>query len=279
MNTAGVKNLERLVAAEPPLFMGILNTTPDSFSDGGEFTEPEAAAAHAETLMRAGAAIIDIGGESTGPGSSAVNAEEEWRRVEGAVAAISNRCILSIDTFKSDVAERALKLGAAVVNDVSALRYDPRMGQVAAEHNAYVVLMHSKELDDSPHASQLERAFSDVINDTTEFLERAVERAVSAGIERNKIIIDPGMGKFVSADPEISWEIVARLDELKRSLPFPILLSASRKGFLGGAVSQRDPISQLLHLAAIAKGAKIIRTHNVAMLSEFFGAWKRLKMV
>lgn len=270
--------VESLLSTPKPVIMGIVNTTPDSFSDGGQFVGAEEALEHAARLLEGGAAVIDIGGESTGPGSKAVSAQEEWARIGKVVEKLALRCVVSVDTFKSKVAEKALNCGASIINDVSALRFDPNLGRVAAEHDAFVVLMHSKEADQSPHASAGDRSYANVIDDIAQFLSRAVDRAASAGIGENRIILDPGMGGFLSRQAEVSWELVERLEELCSRLPFPFLISASRKGFLGGALADRDPLSALVHLAAIVKGAKIIRTHNAALTAQFIESWKRLSM-
>lgn len=277
MNSSALKTL---LAASPPWTMGILNVTPDSFSDGGLHAEPDAAIRHAAALAEAGAHIIDVGGESTGPGSLPVDAEEEWRRIGSVIEAASANSRVSVDTYKAEVAEQALRRGASIINDVSALRCDPNLGRVIREFGAFVVLMHSKEPDDSPHASAGEARYTDIIADIREFLCRAVERALGCGIAEDRIIIDPGMGRFISHRADDSWELGARLEELRGSdLPFPLLISASRKGFLGGSLSGRDPLSQLFHLAAVVKGADIIRTHNPGMLGDFLSSWRRLKMV
>ena len=257
--------------------MGILNTTPDSFSDGGSFLDKEKATKQAKKLLADGAHIIDIGGESTGPGAEKVNLEEELSRTIPVIESLARICTVSIDTYKSSVADKALCLGAKIVNDVTALRADPEMKHVVANHKAKVVLMYSKQDASTPHASKEARNYQDVILEISEFLDQQVSQALAAGVSENNIILDPGMGGFVSPDPKYSWEILERLEELsERFKNFEILIGTSRKGFLGGDISKRDPISALTALSAATKGANIIRTHNAQLTKEFLEKGSKL---
>ena len=262
---------------DTPQLMGILNTTPDSFSDGGRYLASEAAVARGLELLSEGAAIVDVGGESTAPGSTSLAAEQEIARVLPVVEALAAHGFVSIDTYKSTTAEACLRMGAKMVNDVSALRFDPELRTVIREHGAWVVLMHSKEADDHPHASITEHDYENVVQETADFLKRRADYALAGGIAENRIVLDPGLGRFLSHDPKYSWEIIEKLDRLKEAVhPFPLLFASSRKGFLGGKLSERDPLSQLSALAAVLKGAWIVRTHRVSMAKEFLAAWKRM---
>jgi dihydropteroate synthase len=270
--------LRALLAGPPPWVMGIVNVTPDSFSDGGLHLSPAAALKAVTSLCSAGAALIDIGGESTRLGSTRVSAEEELRRVEPIVAASPKHCVVSIDTYKSEVAARCLDRGARIINDVSALRADPAMAKVIAERGAFVVLMHNKEPGDRPHASDSPREYKNVIEEICDFFNRRIDVALAEGIVQVRIVLDPGMGKFLSHDPAYSWEALARFDEFTR-LGFPLLVGTSRKGFLGKATDERDPLSALSSLVAAMHGASILRVHDAQMASDFIRAARQLKLL
>jgi dihydropteroate synthase len=254
-----------------PLLMGVLNVTPDSFSDGGQFLAVEEAVAQASRLLAHGADWLDIGGESTGPGSGEVSLTEELRRVLPVVErvrAAHPQVWISIDTWKAEVARQCLALGAKVINDVTALRRDPDMAQVLAEANAPVVLMYAKEAN--ARTTNQARRYEDVIATIWNFFEERIGWAEAQGVRREQLILDPGMGAFVSADPRYSFEIVRRLPELK-ALGLPLLLGPSRKSFLAGVSAGRTlpPSERLipgLGVAAIAawQGMDILRTHDVA---------------
>ena len=251
-----------------PLLMGILNITPDSFSDGGMFINPQIAIKHGEVLIAQGASIIDIGGESTRPNSSEVTQIDELKRIQEVVKVLAKINKISVDTFREETAKTCLELGAKIINDVSALRYSPNLAKIIAEHDAEVVLMHSKQTANSPHATSEYKEYDDVIFQTKEFLEKRIEYALSQGIDISKIILDPGMGTFISSNPSYSWEVLYKLDQLCDYFKdFRILIGTSRKGFLGKEAI--DPLSQFTALIGASKGAKIIRTHNVEMMSEF----------
>ncbi|OGW77153.1 MAG: dihydropteroate synthase [Omnitrophica bacterium RIFCSPHIGHO2_02_FULL_46_20] len=244
--------------------MGVLNVTPDSFYDKGRFFDKEKAVGHAIDMAREGADIIDVGGESTRPGAEDVDVERELGRVIPVVRAISERISvsISIDTRKAKVAEEALKAGACIVNDVSALNYDPGMAAVIAKYGAICVLTHMKG---SPKDMQVNPAYGDVVKEIISTLEESIKKAKSSGITADKIIIDPGIGFGKTLEHNI--EILKRLDEFKR-LGYPICVGTSRKSFIGKMLNSDDSGDRLagtLATCAIAvmKGAKILRVHDV----------------
>ncbi len=237
----------RELGLERAVVMGVLNVTPDSFFDS--FDSVETATARASEMVSEGAKIIDIGGESTGPGSQDVAVEEELRRVIPVVEAVRKELpdiFISIDTWKSEVARAAIEAGADMVNDVTAGILDM---------DVPIVLMHSK--DDSPRTTTDKVEYEDVMKTVIEFLEEKI-----AICKSSQIIVDPGMGAFVSGNPEYSYEILHRLGEL-RSLGKPILVGASRKSFLGGEVEDRLEGSLAAACMAVMNGAKIVRAHDV----------------
>ena len=243
--------------------MGVLNVTPDSFSDGGLYLDPERAIARGLELISAGADILDIGGESTRPGAEPVPPEEELRRVIPVIKGLreETEAVISIDTYKAVVAEAALEAGADMVNDISALRFDGRMGEVLAETAAPVILMH---MQGEPRTMQENPHYDDVVSEIISFLRRRIEEAVELGIAPERVIIDPGIG--FGKRVEHNLEILRRLDELK-VLGRPILIGPSRKSFIGqlsGApVSERLPGTIAAVALGIAKGAAIVRVHDV----------------
>ena len=249
--------------------MGILNVTPDSFSGDALGTGVEAALRQAETMAEAGADILDVGGESTRPGASEVPLEEELRRVMPVVRALAERFELpiSVDTTKAEVARRALGAGAAIVNDVWAMRRDPAMPGVVAEAGAWVVLMHNRRAPaavDEVGGHYAEVTYARVVAEVVGWLAEAGRLAEAAGVERRRIIVDPGLG-FGKTYSQ-SLEVIRRLPELK-SLGLPILVGASRKSFTGRAlrlaVDQRLETSLAAMVLCIAGGADIVRVHDV----------------
>lgn len=252
--------------------MGIVNVTPDSFSDGGQFYATEAAVAQADRLVNAGADIIDIGGESTRPYADEVTVEEEIRRVLPVIEQLAPRLTIpiSIDTTKAAVAQAALAAGAAMINDVSALRMDPELGGVTARSGVPVILMHMKG---SPRTMQVDPTYGDVVDEVGQFLSDAMDRAQKAGITAGKIIIDPGIGFGKSITHNLS--LIRRLDDLAR-LKAPILVGASRKAFIRKILADSsekevtadqpevETGSQAAIAAAVMNGAHIVRVHNVA---------------
>jgi len=244
--------------------MGVLNVTPDSFSDGGRFFDETKAVEHALAMERDGADILDIGGESTRPGADEVGIDEELSRVIPVIEKLSKRAGLpiSIDTRKSKVAEEALKAGASIVNDISGLKFDPQMTPVVSESGSAVILTHSKG---DPQTMQLNPVYKNLIGEILEALKEAIAMAKDAGINKDKIIIDPGIG--FGKTVEHNLEILRRLDELK-VLGRPICVGASRKSFIGKILGIEHSDERLAgtlaaSVIAIAKGANIIRVHDV----------------
>jgi len=259
-----MKKLPRLDLFEHTCVMGVLNVTPDSFSDGGRFFDKTKAVKRALTIVREGADIIDIGGESTRPGSGGISAKRELARVIPVISAVSKktRIPISIDTMKAEVAEEAIRAGAAIVNDVSGLKYDKNMASVVARHGASLIIMHMKG---TPGDMQLRPRYKDVVKDIIGDLKISLKMAESAGVADQKIIIDPGIG--FGKTFEHNLEILNRLEEfieLKR----PICIGASRKSFIGKALGIKDPGGRLIgtiaaSVIAIMKGASLIRVHDV----------------
>jgi dihydropteroate synthase len=251
--------LARLLALGRPAVMGVLNVTPDSFSDGGRFLDPAAAIEQAKRMAAEGADILDIGAESTRPygGMVAVPAEEEIRRLAPVLPAVTALGIpVSIDSMKAEVAAWALGCGATIVNDVWGLQRDRDLARVAAEHAVPVIIMHNREAADPE---------IDIMADIAAFFARSLEIAARAGIARENIVLDPGIG--FGKTPEQSLIAIARLGELA-SFGLPLLLGASRKRFID-KVSPAPPDRRLggsiaAHLLGVAGGAAIIRTHDVA---------------
>ena len=246
-----------------PSVMGIVNVTPDSFSDGGVHLDPDVAADAARRMVADGAAIVDVGGESTRPGSEGVSVEEELGRVVPVLERLGDEVPLSIDTSKAEVARRALALGAELVNDVTALRGDPDMAEAVAESGAYLCLMHMlgepRTMQDDPH-------YDDVVSDVRAFLEERLSFAVAAGIPEERICLDPGIGFGKSVEHNV--ELLSRLGELA-AIGRPLLVGVSRKRFLGRLLGDPDvtvgPVSASAAAAAsaVAAGATIVRVHDV----------------
>jgi dihydropteroate synthase len=258
-STTNASVLARLLALQRPLVMGILNVTPDSFSDGGAFLSSDAAVAHAEQMITEGADIIDIGGESTRPSPNrvAVSADEELRRLEFVLpAAVRLGRPVSIDTMKATIAAWGLDHGAAIVNDVWGLQRDPEMADVVARYRVPVIIMHNRDAAD---------ARIDIMADIAAFFERSLAIAARAGIARDLIVLDPGIGFGKTA--EQSMTAIARLDRLK-TFGLPLLVGASRKRLINAVVptppDQRLGGSIAAHLLAAERGATIIRAHDVA---------------
>jgi dihydropteroate synthase len=262
-----------LVLGERTLIMGVLNVTPDSFSDGGLFFDPEAAVARAIAMEAAGADIIDIGGESTRPGSSGISADEELRRTIPAIEGLRSKISIpiSVDTNKSEVAEAAAAAGAEILNDVTALRNDPRIAEVARRRKLPLILMHMRG---EPATMQNKPFARDVLRDVAQGLRQAVAIARRAGVAKSHIILDPGIGFGKSY--EQNCELLARLPELAR-LGFPILVGTSRKSFIGGALKSESRIrheneriwgTAASVAASILQGAHIVRVHDVAEMAQ-----------
>ena len=248
--------------------MGVLNITPDSFSDGGLFFNREKAIEHGLAMAREGADIIDIGGESTRPYSESVSEEEEMERVIPVIEALKQGTgiVLSIDTCKAEVARHALRAGASMINDISALRFDPGMVEVAAEEGVPLVLMHMKG---TPGSMQENPAYDALMPEIFDFLEGRIEYAVKKGVKRDMIIVDPGIGFGKTFDHNL--EIIRELNRLSL-LERPILLGSSRKAFLGHILDaeprDRDTGTMATVTAGILNGAHIVRVHNLKMALE-----------
>ncbi len=246
------------------LVMGILNCTPDSFYDGGRYATLANALTRAEQMIAEGADILDIGGESTRPGATPVPLEEELRRTIPVIEALAARyeIALSIDTTKSEVARRALQAGAHIVNDISGMTFDPRMPEVVAEAGALVVLMH---IQGTPQTMQQNPTYTDVVREVRDTLAAHAERALQAGIPRERIWIDPGIG--FGKRLEHNLELLRHLPELK-SLGYPVLVGTSRKSFIGQLLGGLPPEERLegtlaTLVLAIAWGADVVRVHDV----------------
>ena len=242
-----------------PSVMGVLNVTPDSFSDGGVHLDPDVAAAAARGMVDEGAAIVDVGGESTRPGSQGVTQDEELRRVVPVLERLGGAVPVSIDTAKAVVARRAIELGAEMVNDVTALRGDPDLAGVVADGGVYLCLMH---MQGEPRTMQVDPKYDDVASEVAAFLEERVAFAVAHGIAEEKICVDPGIG--FGKTVEHNLELVRRLDVL-RALGRPVLIGISRKSTLArlGATDLQSA-SVGAAVAAFERGATILRVHDVA---------------
>jgi len=247
--------------------MGVVNVTPDSFSDGGLYLDPEAAIAHGRELAAAGAEILDVGGESTRPGAEPVGAEVEQRRVVPVIEGLGDLdCEVSVDTSKASVAAAALDAGATIVNDVTALRGDPEMAALCAERDATVVLMHM--LGD-PRTMQDDPRYDDVVVAVKEFLAERLEEALAAGIAAESVWLDPGIG-FGKTSAH-NMELLRRLGEL-RQLGRPLVIGTSRKGFIG-RIDGSGPGGRLggtiaSSVLAAAEGAAVLRVHDVAEVRQ-----------
>ncbi len=256
---SGADVLAALLAKARPLVMGVLNVTPDSFSDGGRFLDPHAAIAQARRLAAEGADILDIGAESTRPygGAVSVPLDEERARLSPVLPNVVALGIpVSIDTLKARIAAWALEQGAAVVNDVWGLQRDPDMARVVAEHGAAVIIMHNRERADPA---------IDIVADVTAFFERSLAIAAGAGIPRERIVLDPGIG--FGKTPQQSLTCIARLDAW-RGFGAPLVVGASRKRFIA-SIAPSEPMERLggslaAHLLAVENGATIVRAHDVA---------------
>ena len=253
----------RLTCRGRMLVMGVLNVTPDSFSDGGRYLAPAVAAERALQMVEEGADLLDIGGASTRPGAAAVSLDEECRRVLPVVERLAKsvRVPLSIDTSKAEVAERALALGAAIINDVTALRDDARMSRVVARHRAAVILMH---MAGTPQTMQRRPHYRHVVSDVAAFLRKAAEAAQEQGIERSRILLDPGLGFGKTVTHNL--QLLRHLDAFV-SLGFPVVIGPSRKSFIGKTlqVDVEDRLAGTLAcvVRAVLGGAHVVRVHDV----------------
>ncbi len=254
-----------LAGGPGPVVVGIINVTPDSFSDGGDFLDPEAAAEHAVTMLDEGAEILDLGGESTRPGSDPVSQKEEVRRVVPVVERILSArpgAVISVDTYRSGTAAAALEAGASFVNDVTALRGDPRMASVIHEASCPVVLMH---MQGEPKTMQKEPHYEDVVREVRDFLARRADHAVAAGIRPENVIVDPGIG--FGKNLEHNLALLRNLDAIV-DLAFPVLIGASRKRFIGRITGLQEAKQRVFGTVATTvlayeRGATFFRVHDV----------------
>lgn len=264
----------RLPRGELPLdqgtvIMGVVNVTPDSFSDGGQFLDRQAAVEQGLRLAAEGARILDIGGETTRPGSEPTPAAVELDRVLPVIRELKARCeaVLSIDTNKAEVAAAALAAGAEIINDITALRGDPEMAALAARSQAGLVLMH---MLGTPRTMQKDPHYDDVVAEVRDFLATQAKAALAAGVEREAIVLDPGIGFGKTLTHNL--ELIRNLPALAR-LGYPVLLGASRKAFIGHLTGRATPADRVwgslgVHLLGAALGARIVRVHDVAPLRD-----------
>jgi dihydropteroate synthase len=264
---------QTLVLGERTLIMGILNVTPDSFSDGGKYDQPKAAIEHALAMEQAGADLIDLGGESTRPGSEEPSASEELNRILPVLEGLRGKLKIpiSVDTRRSAIAELAICAGAQIINDVSGLKSDPRIAEVAAKHGVPLILMHMRG---EPRTMQKGPFARDVMKDVTQGLRDSAAKARKAGVAMSQIILDPGIG--FGKSPSQNYELVQKLPRLAE-LGYPLLVGTSRKGFLGATLARdgkhAPPDERLWGTAAtvtasILGGAHIVRVHDVAEMVQ-----------
>lgn len=262
-----------LLLGERTLVMGVFNVTPDSFSDGGKFLDANRAIEHALAMERDGADMLDIGAESTRPGSAGISADEEWRRLEPVFAGLRGelKIPISIDTQKAEVAEVALNAGAQIINDISGLKSDPGIAKLAAQRRVPLILMHMRG---EPRTMQLRPFAKDTIRDVTAGLRASVAKARKAGVAKAQIILDPGIG-FGKSFAQ-NYELLANLPKLAK-LGYPLLVGTSRKGFLGATLARdgkpaaaEDRIwgTAATVTASILNGAHIVRVHDVAEMVQ-----------
>ena len=262
-----------------PLVMGVLNITPDSFADADHFSDPSRAAAAAIELEAGGADLIDIGGESTRPGARPVDAETEIARVVPVVRALRSRLRIpiSVDTYKARVADAALGAGAAMINDISGLQYEPAMAAVVAKHGGALVLMHTRGRSSDMYA---QADYRDLVGEVVSELKSSVGKAMDAGMPFDGLLVDPGVG--FAKRPDDSYGVLARLPEIARALGRPVLVGPSRKSFLkeaaGGAdAPQRDWPTAAAVAAAVLAGAHIVRVHAVPQMVQVVKAAEEIR--
>jgi dihydropteroate synthase len=260
------------------LVMGIINVTPDSFADGGLRFDTERAVADGVEMVKDGADILDVGGESTRPGAEPLSQEEELKRVLPVIERLgaATTVPISVDSYKAVVAREAIARGAVIVNDVSGLQYDPELGSVIAETGAAAVLMHTRGRS---RAMYREACYLDVIDEVTQELEAAMARAAAAGVSRDALILDPGLG--FAKRPEHTYEVLARIDRLAR-LERPLLTGPSRKSYLSTALGERSPADREWGTAAavaasVFLGAHIVRVHGVRDMADVVKVADRIR--
>jgi len=254
-----------------PLVMGVVNVTPDSFSDGGRYADPKAAIAHARALLAGGADLLDVGGESTRPGSARTAPDEQIRRIRPVIEELSRefgtKCLISVDTTRAAVAGAALDAGATVINDISAGTDDPDLLPLAARRNAPIILMH---MQGQPATMQVNPAYRNVVQEVATYLRERAGAATRAGVPRHRILLDPGIGFGKTVAHNL--ELLRRLPELT-SLGHPLVLGTSRKGFLGKIAGETEPRDRLFATAAsvawcVANGAAVVRVHDVEPMAR-----------
>lgn len=260
--------LKLVQQSDTPLVMGILNVTPDSFSDGGVYYDTERAVQRGLEMVAEGADILDVGGESTRPGSEGVSVSEECRRVLPVIEALAARTdsLISVDTVKPEVARAAVEAGAHMLNDVSTLRNGVALAELAAEHNTYLVLMHSRG---TPETMQQLTDYDDVVSDVISELSTSVDKAMACGVARDRIWLDPGIGFAKTADQNLA--LIERLEELT-ALGFPVLVGPSRKSFIGkicsAEIDDRLGGTAAAVTVSIMKGASAVRVHDVSVMKQ-----------
>lgn len=262
---------------EFPRIMGIVNVTPDSFSDGGAWFSPAQAVDHALELTAQCADILDIGGESTRPGAEAVSVQEELKRVIPVIERLAphSGVPISIDTMKAEVAEAALAAGASIINDVTGFEFDPRMIEVASHSNCGVIIMH---MQGCPQNMQDSPQYGDVVQEVTQYLQQRAAALIDAGIDHSRIVIDPGIGFGKTAEHNV--QLLANLDQL-HATGFPVLIGHSRKRFLGKVINR--PVEERLSgtigvsIAVAEQGADILRVHDVASVRDALTAWQVIR--
>jgi dihydropteroate synthase len=258
---------------ERPLLMGILNVTPDSFSDGGHFADPAAAVAHAADLVTQGADILDIGGESTRPGAEPVSLEDELQRVIPVIERVAGQCSIpiSVDTYKAEVARQALQAGAHIVNDISGLQFDPQMVDVCHEFSAGVVCMH---IQGTPQTMQAAPHYDEVVREIVHYFEERQAWLLSQGLTADQLVFDPGIGFGKTAEHNL--DILSHIAEFRR-LGRPVLIGHSRKRFLkrvlGRAVDELQFGTVGVSIALAAQGVDILRVHDIAATRDALLAW------
>jgi len=258
----------KILLGSRPLVMGVLNVTPDSFSDGGRFLDPQYAIDQAQKMVEEGVDIIDVGAESSKPGSKGIDAEEELRRLRPVLSVIGKQCPvpISVDTRKAEVARKALDWGVHLINDISALRFSQEMGAVVAEAQAGIVLMH---MQGDPDTMQDECHYANVVEDVKQFLRERIMIAESYGIRREQILIDPGIGFAKTIDQNLS--LLNGLSSFE-SLGQPILVGVSHKSFIGSVLERPIPDRMMGTAAAVATsvlhGAHIVRVHDVEQMLD-----------
>jgi len=269
-----IPSLAAVIGHPRPWIMGILNASPDSFSDGALYRSLLSARTRLEELFELGADIVDIGAEASGPLSKPLSLEAELERLKFFFEH-PPKGLVSVDTYKAKVAAFVLERGARMINDISAGRSDPEMFGVIREQNAYLLMMYAK--GDGPlfHANGSEVHYADIVQEIGDFLLRRTDVALRAGLSEEQLVLDPGLGKFISNSERDSWELLERIGELCARLhPIPIFLGISRKGFLGGKLLERDRVSHEAERDALSKGVACIRTHDVQAAASLFGRRK-----